>query len=131
MAKSKITEDMGVHKSWEEEAEKQTLETLPEFLRHLTEDYGHDYGTICHAIVAGMMGTLNAIDNSKSGGITGFQANCICKILITKLMRIKRAYQIIEFDNILFPQYKSHFDKTLRASLWKELQEKARECLNS
>ena len=49
--KQQITEEQNVHKEWYEQSKTQTLETLPEFLRHLTEDFSHDYGTICHAIL--------------------------------------------------------------------------------
>ena len=48
----KITEEDGTHKAWMSRAKDMTLADLPEFLRELTEDYQHDYGTICHAIAA-------------------------------------------------------------------------------
>ena len=40
-----ITEEEKVHEQLYEQAKEQTLATLPEFLRHLAQDYQHDYGT--------------------------------------------------------------------------------------
>src|SRR5690349_20327046 len=75
VGKTPITEESGEHKQWyvDAHAPEMTLETLPEFLRHLTEDYHHDYGTICHALAAGAIATAYAMDRSPQGGITGFQ----------------------------------------------------------
>ena len=56
--KQQITEEMKIHDGWYKEAKKQTVETLPEFVRHLTEDYSHDYGTICYAVEAGAIGAM-------------------------------------------------------------------------
>lgn len=50
MTKEPINETDGIHEQWMPVAQEMTMEGLPEFLRHLTEDYHHDYGTICHAI---------------------------------------------------------------------------------
>lgn len=75
--KQQITEEMKIQNEWYKEAKKQTVETLPEFVRHLTEDYSHDYGTICHAVAAAGIAAMYAVDNSPTGGITGFQAGCI------------------------------------------------------
>ena len=72
-----ITEEMKIHEEWYKQAKEQTLETLPAFLNHLINDYGHDYGTICHAIAAGAIGAAYALERSPQGGITGFQAGCI------------------------------------------------------
>lgn len=77
MTKIQITEELGLHKEWYEEAKKQTLNTLPAFVSNLVENYSHDYGTICHAITAAALGAANAVEESPEGGITGFQANCI------------------------------------------------------
>ena len=49
-----ITEEDNMQEQLYKDAREQTLETLPEFLRHLTED---DDDTICHAIAAGAVAT--------------------------------------------------------------------------
>lgn len=55
---------------WYEEAHKQTVEILPEFMAKLA-DYPHDYNTICYAAGAAAVAGATAVDHSPNGGITG------------------------------------------------------------
>ena len=64
MDKMAITEEMHLEKEWFEQAREQKLETLPEFMNHILNDYRHDYGTICHAISACALAAAWAADNS-------------------------------------------------------------------
>lgn len=109
--KEAITEEMGVHKQWFEEAQKQTVETLSEFVRHLVEDYEHDYGTICHAITAAGLAGMYAVENSPAGGITGFQAGCIMWGIAQQWQykNNKCGLRILDYDNLLYPQYENSF----------------------
>lgn len=66
--KKSITEQDKIHEEWYKEASEMTLENLPEFLRKLTEDYSHDYGTICHAISAAAAAAAWAVEKSPCGG---------------------------------------------------------------
>ena len=72
--KQVITEEMMIQDEWYKQADKMTMDKLPEFLKHLTEDYQHDYGTICHALSAGALAAVHSMNNCPCGGITGFQA---------------------------------------------------------
>jgi len=76
LKKKKITEEMDIHKEWYKEAEEMTLEKFPEFQKKLTEEYQHDYGTICHAISAAAIAAAYAVNNADQGRITGVQASC-------------------------------------------------------
>lgn len=125
-----ITEEMGVHKAWYEEARKITPETLPAFIKKLAEDYTHDYGTVCHAVAAAAIAGAQAINHSPSGGITGFQASCVMWEFIQKWMHLDgQPLQLVRYDNMLYPQYDHDFEKTITAETWKYLQEKAHEHL--
>ena len=75
--KQTISEEMNSQDEWYKEADTMTMDKLPAFLDHIMNDYNHDYGTICHAITAGGLATMHALDRSDAGGITGFQAGCI------------------------------------------------------
>ena len=120
---TEITEEMGVHEKWYEA--RPTLAELPEFLRHLTEDYEHDYGTICHAVAAGALASARAIDKSPQGGITGFQAGAIMWQFICKWQHLEgKPLRLLEYENMLYPQYESKF-KTISKSTWKWLQAEA------
>ena len=74
MEKKAITEDMGLQKGWYERAKSMKPDVFPEFFRELTEDYKHDYGTVCHAMAAVGLAAMFAFNNSDGtrGGITGF-----------------------------------------------------------
>ncbi len=66
-----------VKKEWQDSAAKATIEILPELLRDITENYQHDYGTICHAIAIAAKAAARAVGASPQGEISGFQAECI------------------------------------------------------
>ncbi len=117
---------------WVKEAEKQTLETLPKFLRHLTEDYKHDYGTICHAMAIGAKAAAHAINDSPQGGISGFQAGAIMFEFIRRwyFIDLKSGLEIINYDDMLYPQYEKRFtEKTLTRSTFECLKEEAQRLL--
>lgn len=126
----KITEEMGVHKEWMAEAKNQTMETLPEFLRKLTGDYEHDYGTICHAIAAAAVGAAWAVEKTPQGGITGFQAGAI----MWEMIRGWGVFgdgpkRMLSYGDMLFPQYRHKFTN-ISPETAKWLQEEAKKKLS-
>lgn len=125
--KRKITEEDGVQKVWYEQAQSKemTLGTLPEFIHHLAYDYEHDYGTICHAIAAGMSAVLTAMNNGPQGGITGFQAGGIMWMVIEHAFHESGPMRLTKFDDMLYPQNESRF-RSITADTWRYLQEQAR-----
>lgn len=127
MEKQQITEEMGIHKEWYKNAADQTLDTLMGFINHLMNDYQHDYGTICHAMAASMMATMWAINHSDSGGITGFQASHVMWQLVRNICfrSNKTGLRIIDYDDMLFPQYAYKFDKVMSSEQFEILQEEA------
>ena len=130
--KTNITEEMDIHKAWKDEAHNvKTVEDLTKFINHLVEDYGHDYGTIVHAMFSGMMATFHAINNSPQGGITGFQASCLGHMFVRKfLLSEDKMYKIQVIDDLLYPQYESKFRKVLKPEIWKKLQGMAQDNLD-
>lgn len=130
MDKIKVTEDMvDVIKEWFKYASEQSVESLPKFINHLLNDYQHDYGTICHAISACAFATANACAIRE--GITGFQASCVMWDFIrqwaypTNMSGLK----IINYDDMLYPQYESKFDKVIDRDVWNSLQAVAKQIL--
>jgi hypothetical protein len=121
-----ITEEMGVHKEWYFQAKEQTIETLPTFINHLLNDFIHDYGTICHAMTSCSIATLWAMN--KKAGITGYQAGGIMWEFIRNwnYSHNKTGMKLIDFDNMLYPQYEYKFQKTISDSIFKALQEQAK-----
>lgn len=132
MDKIAITEEMHLEKEWFANAKKQTLETLPAFMNHVLNDYCHDYGTICHAISACAIAAAWAADGSEQGGITGFQAGFVMWDFIRqwRYSSNKSGLKIIDYDNMLYPQYEYKFtNKEIPQSIWESLQKQAEELL--
>lgn len=132
MDKIAITEEMHLEKEWFANAKKQTLETLPAFMKHVLNDYCHDYGTICHAISACAIAAAWAADGSEQGGITGFQAGFVMWDFIRqwRYSSNKSALKIIDYDDMLYPQYEYKFtNKEIPQSIWESLKKQAEELL--
>ncbi len=128
MAKQVITEQDGAQSAWYAAARQMTPADVPEFLRHLSEDFEHDYGTICHALAAGAVGAAHALNATKQGGITGFQAGAVMWEFIIHWMRKTGPLRLLEYANMLYPQYETTF-RAISGETWNWLQEQAREKL--
>lgn len=123
-----IKEEDNIQDEWYQETKNVTLDTLPAFLRKLTEDYGHDYGTICHALAAAGLAAVRAVDKSPAGGITGFQAGAVMwQFMIEWQGWRDKPMRLVDFSNILYPQYEHKFRPTITPSTWEWLQTKAAE----
>jgi hypothetical protein len=126
-----IKEEMGLQKAWYAEAHDMTLDKLPAFLKKLTEGYGHDYGTICHAIASAAIAAAWAVERSPEGGITGFQAGAIMWQFITHWMSEyeDKPVRLVNYENMLYPQYEDKFSKTISPDTWEWLQAEAKKRL--
>ena len=110
--KKAITEknDQQVIEQWFKDAKgKDGVKSLDEFYRHLMNDYQHDYGTCCHAIVAMAVAAIEKM--SREFGITGFQHSCVMWGIIRREFRDhnKLGLRLLDYDNLLFPQYQNEF----------------------
>ena len=120
-----------INKQWKEEAGEQTLETIGAFLTHLMDDYVHDYGTVVHAITAGAIGAAKAMDHhEEQGGITGFQASFVMWGFVQQWLLKEGPMRMIDYNEMLSPQYEDKFQKTISANTWKWLQNTAKERLS-
>ena len=127
--KINVTEkDTDIIKDWYDDARTiRDTKSLTEFIDKLTTKYNHDYGTICHAMTACAIAALWTVDNSESGGITGFQAGAIMWEFIThwNYTNNKVGLKLIDYDNLLYPQYADKFKNTISSSQFKLLQKTA------
>lgn len=132
MDKVVITDKMHLEKEWFEQARKQKLETLPEFMNHILNDYYHDYGTICHAISACALAAAWTANSLDQGCITGFQSGAVMWDFIRQweYRNNKTNLRIIDYDKMLYPQYKGYFeDRTISQTTWEALQNQAKRLL--
>lgn len=132
MNKQAITEEMHLEKEWFEQASKiKTIDQLTEFINHLLGDYDHDYGTACHAIGAAAVAT--AWYGAYAEGITGFQAGFVMWDFIMHWTKThnKCGLKLIDYDDLLYPQYRDKFEKTIDQDTWRHIQEQAKNNLES
>jgi len=121
----KITEEMKLQEQWYKDAKNVAIETLSDFVRSLVKNYEHDYGTICHAVTASAIAAAYAVDHSKQGGITGFQASCIMWEFIRHWMHYdNKPMRLIDYDDMLYPQYEPR-STSISPETWKYLKKKA------
>lgn len=100
---------------------------LDKLLKEVIKSKDLDYGKIVYAICGCMIATCNYINRSEVGGITGFQASFIGWEMVRELMIYdnKTSMKIVDYDEMLYPQYEHDFQKTISQSTWKSLQEQA------
>lgn len=127
-----VTEDMKPEKVWFDKAVNiKTPEQLAEFAKELLIDTQHDYGTVCHAV--GAIALAGAWLGANIQGITGFQAGFILWDFIKQwnYSDNKCGLRIINYDNMLYPQYKNEFDKTITKERFKLIQKEASKLLRT
>ena len=131
MDKIAITEEVHPETDWFEQAKTQTLETLPEFVNHVLNDYEHDYGTICHAVSACALAAAWAA--CEIAGLTSFQAGFVMWDFIHEWIYSsnKCGMKIIDYDDMLYPQYEHKFEKTIKPDVWFMLQKEAKNRLEN
>lgn len=129
MEKKAITEDMELQKEWYKRDKSMKPDEFPAFFREMTEDYIHDYGTVCHAMAAVGLAAMFAFNNSEGarGGITGFQAGCVMWQVIRHMNyeSNKCGLRLQNMDDLLYPQYEYKFH-TIDSDTWKAVQEEAK-----
>lgn len=128
----KINEEQHLENEWFKEATEQTIETLPKFINHIMNDYGHDYGTICHAIAACSLAAAYSANRHEQGGITGFQAGFVMWDFIKEWMyrNNRTALRIVNYDDMLYPQYEEKFDKFISKETFEGIKKAAQESLD-
>ena len=130
MEKKMITEAMHLEKEWFEKASKiETIDQLVAFAKELFDNYQHDYGTCVHAVSA--LAIAGAWYGAHKEGITGFQAGFVMWDFIRHWNHEGNqcGFRLLDFDDLLFPQYADHFEKRISADMWKRVQEVAKEKL--
>lgn len=127
MNKSDNNTTTNIPEEWYAEAKKQTLETLPQYMTHILNDFPLDYNTIVYAVSACALAAAYAADNSPRGGITGFQAGFVMWEFIRQWCypNNKCGLKIVDYDDMLYPQYRDKFEKRITEDEWHLLKKQA------
>jgi hypothetical protein len=116
-----------IPKEWYAEAKKQTIDTLPQYMTHILNDFPLTYDTIVYAVSACALAAAYAADNSPHGGITGFQASFVMWEFIRQwcFPTNKCGLKIVNYDDMLYPQYRYKFEKRITEDEWHILKKQA------
>ena len=105
--------------------EIKTFEDLTEFLKYVKENCNCGYGEAPRAMAQASLAVAWYLANEF--GITGFQAGAVMWDFITgwSYTNNKTILRIVDYDNMLYPQYQYKFEKTITSGIWKSLQREA------
>lgn len=103
-----------------------TFEDLTAFLKDVEDNYGNGYGDAPRAIAQATLAV--AWHLADVYGITGFQAGFVMWDFIKdwNYSDNKCGLKIVDYDNMLYPQYGYKFEKTIRSDTWLAIQEEAK-----
>lgn len=129
--KTTVTEEMHPEKVWFEEAKHMKAKNLPAFYKRMTHKYNHDYGTMCHAVAACALAAAWAACSEDETGLSGFQAGFVMWDFIKNWTKTGNecGLRLIDYDDMLYPQYEKKFDKVIDRKTWESIQKKAKENL--
>ena len=107
-----------------------TFEDLVEFLKYVKDNCNSGYGEAPRAIAQASLAVAWYL--SREFGITGFQASCTMWDFIQGWTKTnnKCGLRLVDYDDMLFPQYNYKFDKTISNEVWKNLQKQSKELLS-
>lgn len=109
--------------------EIKTMDDLVDFLKYVEANCNYDYGVAPRSITQATLAT--AWYMAEKMGITGFQAGCVMWDFIRdwEFESNECGLKIVDYDDMLYPQYEDKFEKTIKSSTWRALQEQAKKNL--
>jgi hypothetical protein len=108
-----------------------SLDELIELVKEVETKFNYDYGVAPRSI--GAVCAVVAKYLSSSMGLSGFQASFAMWDFIFGYIKTsnKCGLRLVDFDEMLYPQYGYKFEKTISKGVWDDLQKQAKECLES
>lgn len=127
-----MDEEFNAREELREKCKKiKTFDDLVAFLKEVEENYNAGYGTAPRAIAQAALAVGWYL--SSKFGITGFQASFVMWDFVRDWSKSdnKTGLKLVDYDEMLYPQYDYKFEKTISKSTWKELQKTAKEKLDN
>lgn len=112
--------------------EIKSFDDLVSFIKDVDDHYNIGYGDAPRAIAQAALATAWYL--SGRFGITGFQSSATLWDFIEDWSSVGKKTQcakIIDYDNMLYPQYEDKFDKSITPEAWKRIQEAAENLLEN
>lgn len=106
-----------------------TFEELTAFLDDVEKNYGHGYGDAPRAIAQASLAVAWYLADKY--GITGFQAGFVMWDFIRdwNYSGNKCGMKLVDYDNMLYPQYDYKFEKTISSDTWNAIRDEAKQRL--
>lgn len=113
----------------EKRREIKSFDDLVAFLKYVEENFNYDYGVAPRAMAQAAL-AVSWYFCSKFG-ITGFQAGFVMWEFVRdwQFRYNRTSLKILDYDNMLYPQYDYKFEKTISSRVWASLQKAAKENL--
>lgn len=110
----------------EERKNIDTFDDLINFLRNIKDNYNCGYGEAPRAIAQASLAVAWYL--ADEFGITGFQASCVMWDFIRDWLFSSNecGMRLVDYDNMLYPQYEDKFQKTIAPDTFDALQNKAK-----
>ena len=128
--KKVVSEEQRPQDEWYKRADNiHDLKTFNAFYKELMQQTEHDYGTAVYAVSAVARAILNMALREQD--ITGFQASFVMWGLVRYLgyQNNKCGMALLDYDNMLYPQYSERFNQELPVNVWENMQKCARQQL--
>lgn len=108
-----------------------SFKDLVKFLKYVKKNCNTGYGEAPRAIAQASLAV--AWYFAKTFGITGFQAGFVMWDFIRdwQYSHNVAGLKLVDYDNMLYPQYHYKFEKTISPDIWKALQEEAKKNLDN
>lgn len=102
-----------------------SFDDLVNYLEYIKNNCNYDYGVAPRSIAQASLAVVWYL--AKEFGITGFQASFVMWDFIKSwsYKGNKCGLKIIDYDNMLYPQYEDKFDKVIPKETWELLQKQA------
>lgn len=103
-----------------------TIDELIAFIKDVKENYNYGYGEAPRAIAQAALAVAWYL--SSDFGITGFQAGAVMWDFVRdwNFSHNECGLKMIDYDNLLYPQYGYKFDKTITERTWDIVQKAAK-----
>lgn len=108
-----------------------TFDDLTTFLKYVEENGDKGYGAAPRAMAQAALAVAWYLANKF--GITSFQAGFVMWDFVRgwSYRNNKTGLRIVDYDNMLYPQYEDKFQKTITPTVWESLQKEAKERLEN
>lgn len=108
-----------------------TIKELTAYIKNVEKNCNYEYGVAPRAIAQAVLATAEYLADKM--GITGFQAGFVMWDFLYgwTFTNNKCGLKVVNYDNMLYPQYDNGFEKTIPDYVWENLQAEAKKKLEA